>query len=195
MKKLFILLGVAVMATTVYSQEIFAQDQHLKFKDIPIDGNISEFVEKMKSDGFEVDELLGEKVTMKGKFVNEDCNISVISTPKSNAVWKVVVYLPKQSSWYSLKSDYEAFVKSFTAKYGSPTKSYGFFSKPYYEGDGYEMTALNVGKCTYFTYWEILGGTIAVQINKLGEVTFQYEDKINGDKKSAEENDNILNDI
>lgn len=187
-KLLFILFAIAPLLG-------FAQGEHLTFKGIPIDGNLNTFVEKLKSDGFTLSKTLGETVILNGQFVNKNCDVYVLSTEGSRTVWKVGVFLPEQESWYSLKSDYQSLKSAFIEKYGSPSNSYEFFSKPYYEGDGYEMTALRVKKCTYATFWNVSGGSLMIEINNNGKIVLSYEDAANSKIASDERDRNVSNDI
>lgn len=189
MKKLILLFFI------FFSLCLYAQSEHLTFKEIPINGKLSDFVEKLKKDGFYDLDLKGFQATMKGKFVGKECDIIITSTPKSNIVWKVSVYLPVDTNWYSIKSSYKTFIEQYKLKYGQPTKSYDFFSDPYYEGDGYEMQALRKEKCHYLSYWKTNLGSIEASISKYQQLKFTYEDEINGNIYSAEKNSNIQSDI
>jgi hypothetical protein len=178
-----------------FSSHLSAQDTHLTFKDIPINGELSSFVEKLKKEGFLLEKIDGNIAILKGKFVNRDCEIYVFATPKTLIARNVTVYLPKETTWSSIKSDYHSFKASFWAKYGAPANSYEFFSKPYYEGDGYEMQALRLEKCTYASFWDVPEGTIVVKISEFEQISFVYEDKTNTEKGNAEKLENVMNDI
>ena len=73
--------------------------------------------------------------------------------------------MPENNNWYSLKSEYERFKVMFTKKYGKPD-SYEYFTEPYEEGDGYEHTALSVGKCSYISFFTLPLGTISLRISE-----------------------------
>ena len=153
---------------TLFSVNVKSQSQHLKFKEIPINGNLSEFITKMKVEGFVLKEVEGNIAIMSGLFVGKKSDIYIVASPKSKTVWKVSVNLPDESTWYSLKSSYNTFKSQFSKKYGDPTESYEFFSKPYYEGDSYEMQALSLEKCNYYSYWENDLGIISIELSKIG---------------------------
>jgi hypothetical protein len=181
-------------ALTLVTLLTFAQNQHLKFKDIPIDGPLAEFVGKLRQQGFVLNEMDGDSAVLEGEFVNETCEIYVAASPISNTVWSVGVYLPKMTSWSSIKSKYHSFKANFTAKYGTP-RSYEYFSDPYYEGDGYEMQAVRLEECTYVSFWTIPEGHLKVEISKFEQLYFDYEDRINSEKDDMERNQSIMNDI
>lgn len=186
--KNLLLISFCVFSSVVFSQE------HIKFKGIPLNGNVNSFAQELVKIGFKIVESKGNIITMKGEFINKECEILVVGSKKTNLVWKVIAYLPKEISWSSIKSDYFEVKKQFQQKYGDG-ESYEFFSKPYYEGDGYEMQALGVDKCTYATYFTTELGTIAVDISKYEQISIGYEDKVNLEIKKAEAESIINNDI
>lgn len=177
----------------VFSSVVFSQE-HIKFKGIPLNGNVNSFAQELVKIGFKIVKSKGDIILMKGEFINKECEILVVGSTKTNIVWKVIAYLPKETSWYSIKNDYFEVKKQFQQKYGGG-ESYEYFSKPYYEGDGYEMQALGVDKCTYTTFFKTELGTIAVDISKYERISIGYEDKINLEIKEAEDESVISNDI
>jgi hypothetical protein len=99
-------------------------------------------------------------------------------TPKTKQVWKLSVFLPEVTSWSRIKSEYENYLGLLTEKYGSPEKAYTFFSTPYYEGDGYEMSAIKLEKCHYSAFWSDSIG-IWIEISKFQQVKIVYENAKN----------------
>lgn len=175
---------------------ISAQNQqHMEFKGIPIDGNINSFVSKLVQKGFVKEKSVDNAVILKGTFTGKKATIYVLGTPTSKTVWKVAVYLDKSDSWYKLKSDYKEYVELFTQKYGQPSDNFEFFSKPYYEGDGYELQALRLDKCTYMTAYRTPQGIVDVNIASTCKVCIVYEDGINVALKSQEQKKSTLDDI
>ncbi len=180
MKKILLLLiAVTAGCFSVIAQESQEFQQHASFKGVPIDGSLDAFVENMKLEGFTFDRMLEDAAIMNGQFVGKQCEIYILATPKTKTVWKVVALLPKETSWHSLKSSYQSLKSSYVDKYGPPTNSFEFFSRPYYEGDGYEMTALHVEKCDYISFWKTSNSNMAVQMTKDGRISLGYEDIIN----------------
>ena len=192
MKKLLLII-VCIISMTINAQE----NRHLKFKDIPINGQLDSFVSKLKSKGYtfvyESDDHRG--VVLKGKFVDEDAQLLVLGSSKTNTVWKVAVYVDKGASWYTLKNHYYEYVKLYSEKYGKPSDNFEFFSDPYYEGDGFELQALKAEKCIYISYFETPLGMITVGISSSGEIEFVYEDKINSDIWEKEKKQTSRDDI
>lgn len=173
-----------------------AQDkEHMTFKDIPITGHLDDFVQKLENIGFKIEEKDGSFTKLMGTFVNKNCEVFVVASPRSKTVYKIGVYLPKETSWYSIKKSYNDFKAQYTTKYGKPSSQYSFFSDPYYEGDGYEMTAISKDKCTYSAFWDFEQGNIMIEISEYEQIYFGYEDAKNILIKKAETNAIINNDI
>lgn len=170
-------------------------NEHLTFKDIPIDGNISEFVIRMEQHGFAKKQEFEDGYLMTGRFANREVDIYIICSPRTRIPCRVALYAPEQESWFELKDDYESLKKLFTIKYGTPTETYGFFADPYSEGDGDEFLALSSGKAVYSSYWISPKGIICVSINEKGRIKFAYEDAVNIEISEKETNDNILAEI
>lgn len=188
MKTKLLTVIFCLFVSVVFSQE------HLKFKGIPINGNISAFTSELVKLGFKLEGTDQTINTFSGDFVNNKCTIFIVASKKSKVVWKVKAFLPKDENWYSLKQKYYNLKKEYTEKYGIG-ESYEYFSKPYYEGDSYEMQALELEKCTYSTYFETANGTICVEISKFKQIAISYEDKINSDLDELEKKASISNDI
>ncbi len=184
---------IMLMAVMCFNIAIFAQE-HIIFKGIPLSGDISSFTNKLKQKGCVVKNTKNNMVVLTGKFINKNCDIYVLGSKKSKTIWKVVVFLPKENSWTSLKDEYQSTKEQYQRKYGEG-KSYEFFGKPYYEGDGYELLALKKEKCTYITFFETDLGSIAVEIGQGGYVKIGYEDKKNTEIEKKERQEIIDSDI
>ena len=185
MKKILLTLCTVILAVTLQAQE------HMAFKGVSMGINITSFVSQLEAKGFTVEHQSDNGVLLKGDFAGRSaCTVIVLPTKASKKVWKVVVQFPKKTSWYSLKSEYKTFKESYTEKYGKP-ESYEFFSRPYEEGDGYEMTALSVDKCTYASYYKIPEGTIGLEISDDKCVTVAYEDAITTAIRSKEKETSV----
>lgn len=191
MKK--VLLMIACMLIAINS---FSQSSHIEFKGIPLDGQLSDFVSKLQKQGFTFNKYLRDYVViMEGVFAGKYATIYVLATPKSKIVWKVSANYDEKESWSSLKSDYSDMKELYTKKYGDPNEHFEFFSKPYYEGDGYELQALKKEKCTYISFYNIPFGNISVEITKFCKIQLSYEDEFNYKLKEKEEESSVLNDI
>ena len=138
----------------------------------------------MKSLWYTISSNDDDSAIMKGKFTNRDADIFVLATPQTKTVYKVFVDFAKESSWSTLKSHYFDYKALYIKKYGETESSYEFFSKPYYEGDGYELQALTKEKCTYATFFKTPTGFVVVELTKYECLRLGYEDKINVELRS-----------
>jgi hypothetical protein len=190
MKKLFIMMLLCAISICVSAQE------HLTFKGIPIEGNLTTFVEKLKANGFKLTEMDGDGAIMEGYFSGDTRTILIYASKISKKVYQVIAILEKSNSWSTLKSTYDEFKSSLTTKYGNGV-SYEYFSSPYEAGDGYEMSALRLDKCTYATSFNILCGKIRLMISSVGggSVVVAYTDKVNEELSEKEEKSLISSDL
>lgn len=169
MKKLLFVLTLALGTIVINAQE---------FMGVKCDGKKDITISTFKSKGFILSSDEDGSAILKGKIGNDDVELYVSYTPISKLVWSFRVFLPKQSSWYYLKSDYEKYISILTEKYGAPEKTYSFFSSPYVEGDGYEMTGVSVDKCNYASFWTKEQG-VRIKISKYKQVQISYENSKN----------------
>ena len=191
--KRYIVAFLMLLATVLV--QLKAQE-HMTFMKVPIDGTITEFASKMKAKGFIQDYVEEDAVVMEGSFMGRSCRIYILGSPKTKTVYTVVVNIEKKyTSWYSIKNAYNEIVDSYIGKYGVPAKKLNFFNSPYYEGDGYELQAIRMDKCNYVSKWEEEDGIILVYITKSTQITISYNDRLNGEKKEAEEQSQINEDI
>ena len=136
------------------SPQIIDDGKHLLFKQFPITGDVNTFIQSLLSVGYSITESYNytyNAASLIGTFAgNNDCSIAVIGTPRTHITCSVMVFFKSHNIWYSIKDEYEKLKKQLSKKYGNPT-SYEYFSEPYYEGDGYELTALSCDHCTYMS--------------------------------------------
>lgn len=67
---------------------------------------------------------------------------------------------------------YKRMKRILTERYGKPTSEYEFYHSPYYEGDGFEQTAIRVGKGSLATFW---GVNLSLNIERILVVVVTYE--------------------
>lgn len=145
------------------------------FDGVSISGDFNTALQKFKSKGY-VAETFPEGAVLKGKVASNDIEVYLFKTPKTHKVFKASVYLPKKNNWNDLKYQFNSYHNLFLEKYGKTTDRFQFFSNPYYEGDGYEMQAVENEKCTYSSYWSNLeGASYSVEITKYRQVKITYE--------------------
>lgn len=174
MKKAMVLLAILFATAVGYSQE---------FLGIKVEGTRQECINKFKAKGYVViGTPSNTAISMRGKAGGNDVDLVIVNTPTSKKVWKFAVFLPERTTWDRLKSDYEYYVELFTNKIGNPTDIYRNFVSPYYEGDGYEMSAVGIEKCNYIAFWD----GIYIEITKWKQVSVCYENKVNAEISKKE---------
>ena len=159
MKKLIIIAMLLVGITAV------AQGDHLKFKGIPIDGNLTSFVNKLKHKGFSLvnseegtSMLTGDFAAVKG------CTVFV-SEHKSGVVNRVAVIFPSKDTWATLYYEYLNLKDMLTQKYGEPAAVEEEFQNRTYELDDNEkMHEVRMDRCHYICDWTPDNGTIELRI-------------------------------
>ena len=190
MKKIATTLTLLVLCI----MSALAQSEHFKFMGIPITGTPIQMGEKLKAKGFVFKEKLDDEIRQySGTFAGSKVLVDVIS--KSNVVWKILVEYPKCSSFNRLESDYEDMVEQYSKKYGEPSNHIEYFKDPYYKGDGYEMQALELEKCSYISVWYTDLGYIVIRLSQYGQLWISYEDKVGTEKKQEKQDQQIQNDI
>lgn len=193
MKRIICLLSSVLL----FSITIMAQTtDHLKFKGIPIDGNINEFVAQVAKNGLSIAYNNTENgfVVLEGKFAGLDCRGWVRCSPQSLIVHLVALYGPKETSWSTIKSEYEKYKKLYTKKYGTP-KSYEYFSDPYFDGDSNELQAIKLNKCNYVSVWELATGTITLSVSEEAKILIEYKDSVNFNNFKLENEISALDEI
>lgn len=171
-----------------------ASSNVIRFKDIPISGNIEVMTEQLQKKGYVLDELDNYVAILKGNFANEDCEIVLYATPITKQMHTVTVSFSKKSSWYSLKTEYLKIKDLITEKYNVSPNSTEKFYTPYYEGDGYEMQALRNDKCAYFSTFKIGNDKIGVYIME-NKVLLLYQSFYGNSLNEKEENQRVMYDL
>lgn len=179
MKKTTILLALIITSFASYCQE---------FIGIKVEGTNESVIAKYKAKGFKISTPPSNTITtMNGVVDNNKVEVLIVSTPITHMVWQIQVYLPKDVSWEDIKTRYNDYFRVLTEKYGSPTQSFNFFKDPYYEGDGFEMSAVRNNKAVYSAFWD----RISLSISEWQQVCIKYENTVNADL--SEEEKKVMN--
>ncbi len=197
MKKLllFVLCMCVTVAAFAQDEAAFAQAEHMTFKGIPMDCDISTFVSRMEAKGYTLEYPCDEYALMSGRFATKDeCKIYIYCTEDSKLVYQVIVSFPEYSRWDTLRDEYYLFKEAYTEKYGEP-ESQEYFLSPYYEGDGHEMSAVESDYCRYSSFYETPSGKIVLWIGSGENVLVAYRDHINNSIKDDETHRSIAADI
>ncbi|MBR5562994.1 MAG: hypothetical protein IKW11_02065 [Bacteroidales bacterium] len=189
MKRLLISL-IAVM----FASALWAQNQHLTFKGVPIDGTLNDYVVKMSAAGFTHLQTEDGIATLKGDFAGyKDCRIYVQTLKPKNLVSEIVVEFPARTEWFEIESDYKKLKGMLTTKYGNPKEvREEFQGNP---SDGVKLSRIGDYEGFYYSIFELPNGKLTLIIKEgswgLGYVDLWYSDKINSAKVEAD----ALNDL
>ena len=186
MKKIIITLSLLMVLMT----SSFAQSsEHLKFKGVPIDGTLNEYVNKMKQAGFYYEATEDGIALLSGEFAGySDCIVGVKTLQKLNLVHEIVVLFPSQDKWAGLNYDYERLKTMLTKKYGEPDECIERFNAPSYMtmDDNAKMYQVKSNNCEYYSKYDTNNGSISLTISNDGyefgcRVKLFYTDKTNSD--------------
>ena len=79
---------------------------HIKFMGIEVTGSYESFKDSLKAKGFTYMSSFENLHNFYGKFATEIVKLCIVSSTKSNTVFKVIVYFPAKDNWKELKRDY-----------------------------------------------------------------------------------------
>ena len=181
MKKIVVTLFLLMSFTLIFAQS----SEHLKFKGVPIDGTLSEYVLKMKQAGFQLVGTDDGVALLEGEFAGyRGCLIGVSTLKSVNVVNTIGVVFPAREDWSSLEGDYEHLKSMLTEKYGEPSdvvEKFQGYGNP--QTDQEKWIKLITNNCSWYTIFETKNGDIQLSLEKgdYGEyfVLLKYFDKIN----------------
>jgi hypothetical protein len=191
-----LLMTLALVLSTVRLVAQTADNQHLIFKGVPIDGTLSEYVEKMKLNGFVVTVSEPGTSLLQGDFAGyKDCLVGVVTMKQKDLVSRIKVMFPERDDWSSLYGNYANLKVMLIQKYGQPTEVVEVFpSYPSVTNDGLKYTYAQVGECNYKTVFETPKGQVSLYIDNIDSKCFvglSYTDKINGEIMKAKAIDDL----
>lgn len=184
MKNIILTLLMGIVSIITYAQ---TESTHLKFKGIPIDGPLDEFVSKLESKGFEAGENLlnlDDRAFLYGNFAgHNNCTIIVQRTP-SDIVCAVGVIFEPKDSWQLLESSYMNLKLSLLKKYGTPSSCTEEFQTPIQPKNNKEkFSSMMADECTYETHFDAGNGNIVLRLDRfdlgLGAILIMYTDSTN----------------
>ena len=181
MKKIVVTLFLLMSFTLTFAQS----SEHLKFKGVPIDGTLNEYVSKMKQAGFQLVGTDDGVALLEGEFAGyRGCLIAVSTLKSVNVVNTIGAVFRARENWSSLEGDYEHLKSMLTTKYGEPAdvvEKFQVYSTPRTNND--KLHELLMDRCTWYTIFETENGDIQLSLEKgdYGEyfVLLKYFDKIN----------------
>jgi hypothetical protein len=170
---------------------------HLSFKGVPIDGTLSEYIAKMKQNGFTLVGIEDETAMLSGDFAGyKNCIVGVATLKQKDLVSRITVIFPECNTWSSLSSNYFSLKKMLSEKYGNPSESVEKFqssSQP--KDDNSKMYEVKFDRCNYYTDFETEKGSIELSIEHESVsscfVMLSYFDKINSNIIKAKAIDDL----
>ena len=193
MKAIFTTLSAILLSLNLCAQS--TENQHLLFKGVPIDGTLSEYVEKMKLNGFTLLDSTNYGAMFNGEFANyQNCKIGVGTSNKKDLVSTVFVMFPEREEWNDLYGDYNRLKQMLSEKYGIPNESKEKWENDYEPSLAFRMSAIKRGECNFTTTFVTPNGKIQLRIEHQDATCFVflgYFDKINGEIMKAKAIDDL----
>ena len=101
MKTLSITIYLTLISLISFGQENKIKLDHLNFKGTPINGTLTEYVSKMKQNGFKLIKSEKGLAMLQGDFAGfKDCIVGVSTLEQKDLVYKIVVIFPEQEDWF-----------------------------------------------------------------------------------------------
>ena len=182
MKKILLTLLATMLCLAMSAQE------HLKFKNVPIDGPLSEFLQKIQQKDLKLTEQNDAGATLVGRMAGMQVEVFVLATDEK-IPYRVCAFFETPADWDVMKMEYFNIQRSLSFKYGKPATINQHFQFPYTEGDGKEIEAFGRNRGSWFTTYIQPEGAIILTIttnpfSNSPSVALIYEDQINGQRQS-----------
>lgn len=180
LKKLRVVTTILTLSVTMYStNSLNAQ----KFAGVELNQSYQIVINSFIAKGWVQSNKTAQYTTLKGKIANESILLTIYPTITSKKCRKIMALYTSPDTWEEALSLYEDKCNIVSNKYGLPVYVNEKFYEPYYEGDGYEIQALNNDKCEYIKIWgemvDYPNLTIGVEIGSQGMIMVSYEVKSN----------------
>ena len=163
-----------------------AQEEHLSFKGVPINGTLKAYTAAMVKAGFKSEGTQDGLSLLSGDFAGfKGCIVGVSTLTNCDVVNRIVVLFPEKDTWASLMGDYEHLKSLLTTKYGEPDVVQEYFTG--YAGrtdsDAIKMSALHSEELEWYTIFKTELGNIEISVVSAsygkGMVRLGYYDKKN----------------
>lgn len=186
-KMKFKILTTIILLFTIVSSLLSQTSDHLIFKGVQIDGTLSEYVTKMKQNGFTHLGTENGIAILNGDFAGyKDCNVGVATLTQKDLVYKIAVLFPERETWSTLSGNYFDLKQMLTEKYGNPNdvvEKFDSSGEPRDDGD--KMYNVKFDNCKYYTIFQTDKGNIELSIDHESVtscfVKLVYFDKINSE--------------
>ena len=162
-KALFTLVCLVIMGG------VMAQEEHLSFKGVPINGTLKQYTAAMVKAGFKSEGTQDGLSLLSGDFAGfKGCIVGVSTVKNCDVVNRIAVLFPEKETWSALLGDYEHLKDLLTEKYGEPEQNVERFNDRMYS-DNSKIYAVNNGELEWYTIFStelgdieltLVGGTI-----------------------------------
>ena len=177
MKKIVLLLATLSVCLWAGAQE------HLKFKNVSIDGPKKAFLAELQKNDFHLIEDTDFGASLRGRLAGKSANAFVMTTSEG-IVCRIAATFDSPETWMELRLDFFTLLRSLAFKYGQPQEMSQEFQLPFSDGDGRELEALRRGKGRWYARFASPEGVIHMMIanNPMTQqpaITLLYEDAVN----------------
>lgn len=192
MKDLIVLFAFVLITLTSYAQ---SNSEHLTFKGIPIEGNMTEFCQKLKAKGFTSVGSENNLALFEGDFTGRNATIGIAATDDGKSVFTVAVFFAPDREWNALVNTYNYYKDLYTRKYGNPTISKEK-NPARLDSNTALMAEVHEGTVVWSSAWKVTGGDIEISIEKTsgfyeGMVMIRYRDSQNVETKIQKDLEDI----
>ena len=150
MKRLIVFVAALLLSITA-----LAQDAHLKFKGIPVDGNYKVFADKLVQKGFKQTQATDDAIVLTGTFMAiPNVIVCVYPDPTSKNVSRVAAMVEVENR-LSIEKVYDNIASFYKEKYGEPQVQTSEFSYDYYNPYDWRDNR-------DISQWEVEGGRIII---------------------------------
>lgn len=179
--------ALATLICLIMIGGIMAQEKHLSFKGVPIDGTLKQYTAAMVKAGFKSEGTQDGLSLLSGDFAGfKGCIVGVSTISNCDVVNRIAVLFPEKDTWSALMGDYEHLKDLLTEKYGEPEMVRERFTKYHGNDNDLKMYAVNDDEIEWFTVFStdlgdieltLVGGTFGHQ----ARVRLSYYDRANSE--------------
>lgn len=161
-----------------------AQEEHLSFKGVPINGTLKQYSDAMVKKGFHFEGTQDGMSILSGDFAGyKNCIVGVSTLKNCDVVSRIAVLFPEKETWTSLVYDYENLKAMLIEKYGMYDYNREEFLTYTGDNNGLKMHALNDDQVAWYSTFSTELGDIELMIvggsYGKGMVRISYHDKAN----------------
>ena len=193
MKNLLMTLVLVLSTMRLVAQT--TDNQHLMFKGVPIDGTMSEYVAKMKLNGFVVVATESGLTELEGDFASyKKCRIIVATVKGKDLVSKIHVSFPTKQEWSDLEFQFNNLKEMLMSKYGSPSQNISEWLSNGEPENTMKTYYIKNDECRFISTFQTPKGEIQLKIDHKSLMCFislTYTDKINGEIMKAKAIDDL----